>query len=277
MTQRVEGKVAFVTGAARGQGRAMAVRLAEEGADIIAVDICGEIGTSTYPGATTADLEQTVRLVEATGRGIVARVADVRDEAGLRAAVEEGIERFGRLDVVCANAGISTDVPFTEMSEAQWDEMLDINLKGVWLTCKVAIPHVLAGEDGGSVVITSSGAGLKGYANIAHYTASKHGAVGLMRSMANEFAPHRIRVNTVNPSTVDTPMVHNERIYRLFAPDKDEPTREDFAAVTATMIPLPIPWVEPVDVANAVVFLASDEARYITGVALPVDGGLMQK
>ncbi|MBX6387545.1 MAG: mycofactocin-coupled SDR family oxidoreductase [Frankia sp.] len=274
---RVAGKVALITGAARGQGRAHAVRLAEEGADIIAIDACAPMATVPYPLADEAELAETAALVEAAGRRVVARRADVRDLDSLTAAVDEGVAALGRLDVVCANAGVNTPAPMVEMTEEVWQEIVDIDLTGVWRTCRAAIPHLIAGGRGGAIILTSSAAGLKAYANIAHYTAAKHGVVGLMKTLAQELAPHRIRVNTVNPTQVDTPMIMNEPMYRLFCPDIENPTREDFAPVSQAMNALPIPWVEPVDVSNAVLFLASDEARYITGVALPVDAGVLVK
>jgi (+)-trans-carveol dehydrogenase len=274
---RVAGQVALVTGAARGQGRSHAVRLAEEGADIIAVDVCTDLDNVPYPLAIPADLADTVRQVEALDRRIVARQVDVRDLAALTAAVDDGVAELGRLDIVCANAGVNQPAPMTEMAEDVWLDILDVDLSGVWRTCRAAIPHIIAGGRGGSFVLTSSAAGLKAYANIAHYTAAKHGVVGLMKTLAQELAPHRIRVNTVNPTQVDTPMIMNPPMYKLFCPDVTEPGREDFAPVSQAMHALPIPWVEPVDVSNAVVFLASDEARFITGVALPIDAGVLIK
>jgi SDR family mycofactocin-dependent oxidoreductase len=275
MAGRVEGKVAFITGAARGQGRSHAVRLAQEGADIIAVDNLEDVKTTEYPMATPEDLDETARLVEAEGRRIVARRADVRDTESLRAAVDEGVAELGRLDIVCANAGILSNGQSHELSEETWGDMIDINLSGVWRTCKVAIPHLIAGGRGGSIVLTSSVAGLRSYNGVSHYVSAKHGVVGLMKTLAQELAPHSIRVNTVNPTQVDTAMIQNESMYHLFCPDKENPTREDFAAASAATILLPIDWVESIDVSNAVLFLASEEARYITGVALPIDAGAL--
>jgi SDR family mycofactocin-dependent oxidoreductase len=275
MVGRVEGKVAFITGAARGQGRSHAVRLAKEGADIIAVDHCADIKTVDYPLATPEDLAETVRQVEALDRRIVARQADVRDLAALKSAVDDGVAELGRLDIVCANAGILSNGQSHELSEEAWTQMIDINLSGVWRTCKVAIPHLIAGGRGGSIVLTSSVAGLRSYNGVSHYVSAKHGVVGLMKTLAQELAPHSIRVNTVNPTQVDTDMIQNESMYHLFCPDVEAPTQEDFAAASAATILLPIDWVESIDVSNAVLFLASDEARYITGVALPVDAGAL--
>lgn len=274
-TGRVEGKVALITGAARGQGRSHAIRLAEEGADIIAIDFCGDIDTVAYPMATEADFAETVKLVEALDRRIVAARADVRDTKSLRDAVDTGVAELGRLDIVSANAGILSDGPSHELTEEKWGQMIDINLSGVWRTCKVAIPHLVAGGNGGSIVLTSSVAGLRSYSGVSHYVSAKHGVVGLMKTLAQELAQHRIRVNTVNPTQVDTDMIQNQSMYDLFCADVANPTRSDFATASGATILLPIDWVESIDVSNAVLFLASDEARYITGVALPIDGGAL--
>ena len=278
MTGRVAGKVAFITGAARGQGRSHAIRLAQEGADIIAVDICEDVPGIPYPGATEADLAETVKQVEALDRRIVAVKADVRDYAGLKAALDDGVAQLGRLDIVSANAGIGTaPVPAWEMEESVWQTMIDINLTGVWHTAKAAIPHLIEGGHGGSIIITSSAAGLQAYQNIAHYVSAKHGVVGLMRTLALELAPYFIRVNSLHPTQVDTPMIQNEPTWRLFRPDLEHPTEADFAPASQAMNALPIPWVDPVDISNAVLYLASDESRYVTGVTLPVDAGAVIK
>ncbi|MGH3096407.1 MAG: mycofactocin-coupled SDR family oxidoreductase [Streptosporangiales bacterium] len=278
MAGRVEGKVAFVTGAARGQGRSHAVRLAEEGADVIAVDICGPIEGMGYPPATADDLAETVRQVEALDRRIVATQADVREYDGLKGALDDGVAQLGRLDIVAANAGVgSTPYAAHEIPESIWADMIGINLTGVWHTCKAAIPHLIDGGRGGSMVLTSSAAGLMAYPNIAHYVSAKHGVVGLMRTLTLELAPHSIRVNSVHPTQVGTDMILNEATYRLFVPDKENPTRADFEPASQAMNALPIPWVESIDISNAVLFLASDEARYITGVPLPVDAGCVTK
>jgi SDR family mycofactocin-dependent oxidoreductase len=275
MAGRVEGKVAFITGAARGQGRSHAVRLAQEGADIIAVDHCADVDTVDYPMATAEELAETVCQVEALGRRVVARHADVRDTASLQSAVDAGVAELGRLDIVCANAGILSNGQSHELSEETWSQMIDINLSGVWRTCKVAIPHLISGGRGGAIVLTSSVAGLRSYSGVSHYVSAKHGVVGLMKTLAQELAQHSIRVNTVNPTQVDTAMIQNESMYHLFCPDIENPTREQFGAASAATILMPIDWVESVDVSNAVLFLASDEARYITGVALPIDAGAL--
>jgi (+)-trans-carveol dehydrogenase len=277
MTGRVEGKVAFITGAARGQGRSHAVRLAEEGADIIAVDICAQIGSVPYEMATPADLAETVKEVEALDRRIVAAKADVRDYAALKAALDDGVAQLGGLDIVSANAGIASFAPAADLEEATWQDMVEVNLTGVWHAAKAAIPHLIAGGRGGSIVLTSSTAGLVALPNMAHYVAAKHGVVGLMRTLALELAPHFIRVNSVHPTGVNTPMVQNEPTMRVFLPGVENPTAEQYAEAMGALNALPVPWVEPRDVSNAVLFLASDEARYITGVTLPVDAGSTQK
>jgi SDR family mycofactocin-dependent oxidoreductase len=275
MAGRVEGKVAFITGAARGQGRSHAIRLAQEGADIIAVDLCGQVASVPYPMATPEDLAETVKQVEALDRRIVAAQADVRDSGALTAALDAGVAQLGRLDIVSANAGIASIGRLDELTEQSWQDTIDINLSGVWRTARAAIPHLIAGGRGGSIILTSSVAGLTGTQNIGHYVSAKHGVVGLMRTLALELAPHSIRVNSLHPTTVDTDMIQNQALYRMFRPDLESPTADDFRAVLTTLNVLPVPWVEPVDVSNALLFLASDEARYITGVPLPVDAGIL--
>jgi (+)-trans-carveol dehydrogenase len=271
---RVEGKVAFITGAARGQGRSHAIRLAQEGADIIAVDLMEDIPGAPYARATEEELAETVKAVEALDRRIIASKADVRDFDGLKKALDDGVAQLGRLDIVSANAGISTQMaPAEELEEAMWQNMIDTNLTGVWHTAKAAIPHLKSAGNGGSLILTSSEAGIKGYGNIAHYVSAKHGVVGLMRTLALELAPLGIRVNSIHPTQVDTDMIQNEGTYKLFAPDKEHPTKEDFLPASQAMNALPIPWVEAIDISNALLFLASDEARYVTGVTLAVDAG----
>jgi SDR family mycofactocin-dependent oxidoreductase len=270
---RLAGKVALITGGARGQGRSHAVRLAEEGADIVLVDLCIPVDSAPYPMADPADLEQTVKLVEDLDRRARAVRADVRDLPALQAAVTDALTAFGRLDVVVANAGIAGHAPALEMDEATWQEMIDINLTGVWKTVRAAAPAIVDGGRGGAIVLTSSVAGLIGFPNLAHYCAAKHGLVGLMKVLAVELAPHRVRVNSVHPTNVDTDMIRNPAIHRLFSgvPDADQAMA---AAAMKGMHALPISWVDPVDISNAIVWLASDEARFVTGVALPVDGGM---
>lgn len=275
MAGRVEGKVAAVTGAARGQGRSHCIRLAEEGADIIALDVCAPVASTGYEMATSEDLDRTVEAVETLGRRIIATEVDVRNLAALKAAVDHGVAELGRLDIVSANAGIAGygRVSAHEIDAKSWNEMIDINLSGVWNTTTATTPHIVAGNRGGSIVLTSSVAGLKGIAHLGHYVTAKHGVVGLMRSLALELAPLSIRVNTIHPSAVNTDMIHNESIYALYRPDLDHPTIGDVKEVFVNQNLLPISWLEPVDVSNAVLFLASEEARYITGITLPIDAG----
>jgi SDR family mycofactocin-dependent oxidoreductase len=274
---RVDGKVAFITGAARGQGRSHALRLAQEGADIIAVDISKGIETVDYPIATPEDLAETVKLVEDCDRRIVALEADVRDSAQLQNAVRQGLSELGHIDIVCANAGIASFGPAVEVDERMWQEMIDVNLTGVWKTIKAVVPSMIERGQGGAIILTSSVAGLFGFPNLIHYSAAKHGVVGIMRVLAQELAPYRIRVNTVNPTTVNTNMIQWDGFYELIRPDLEHPSQADMAEAMTGLNCLPTPWVDPIDVSNAVLWLASDEARYITGVALPVDAGFCQK
>ncbi len=278
MTGRVAGKVAFITGAARGQGRLHAIRLATEGADIIAVDLCGQVTTVPYAMSTPEDLAETVKEVEALDRRIVATQADVRDYGAVKTAMDEGVAQLGRLDIVSANAGIFSFGTLEEMDETTWQDMIDVNLTGVWHAAKAAIPHLRA-AGGGSIILTSSTAGLKAIPNTGHYNSAKHGVVGLMRTLAQELAPDMIRVNSVHPTAVDTDMIQNPATYELFAPDlaEAERTREALAPRFGGLNLLPIPWVEAADISNAVLWLASDESRYVTGVTLPIDAGLLIK
>jgi (+)-trans-carveol dehydrogenase len=273
--------VAFITGAARGQGRSHALRLAREGAHIIAVDSCG--GGEAYPWmtyemATEDDLAETARLVEAEGAGIVARKGDVRQLDSLGDALQEGLDKFGHIDIVAANAGISPFGPETWLNDdRQWNDVYEVNLLGVRNTCKAVVPAMIDAGRGGAITITSSGAGLKGVYGLSDYCATKWGVLGFARSLANELAVHSIRVNVIAPGTVDTDMVQNDGLRRMFRPDLESPTREDVAQYFEQMSMLPIPWVEPVDISNALLFLSSEEARYITGVILPVDAGMSAK
>jgi len=274
---RVEGKVAFITGAARGQGRAHAVRLASEGADIIAIDICDRVIHSVADPATPEDLAETAALVEKLDRRIVTHQADVRDLDGLQAALDNGVAELGRLDIVCANAGVWTYGLSHELPPAEWQEIIDIVLTGAWQTCKVAIPTLIEQDEGGSIILTSSMGGIKGWPNLSHYVAAKHGVVGLMRSLANELGPHNIRVNAITPGTVDTALVNNPATYSLFAPDLADPTREQAAERFAMLTLLPVPWVQPEDIAGAALYLASDDGRYVTGTTMSVDAGSFAK
>ena len=279
MGGRVEGKVAFITGAARGQGRAHAVRLAQEGADIIAVDVCKRISSNEdIPAASPEHLAETTDLVKNLGRRIVAEEVDVRDYDALKQVVDSGVEQLGRLDIVVANAGIGNGgATLDKTSEADWTDMIDVNLAGVWKTVKVAVPHLLEGGRGGSIILTSSVGGLKAYPHTGHYIAAKHGVIGLMRTFAVELGQHNIRVNAVCPTNVNTPLFMNEGTMKLFRPDLENPGPDDLAVAAQFMHVLPVGWVEPEDVANAVLFLASDESRYITGLPVTIDAGSMLK
>jgi SDR family mycofactocin-dependent oxidoreductase len=272
---QLDGRVAFITGAARGQGRSHAVRLASEGADIIAIDICRNIASNQYDLATPDDLDETVRLVEKQNRRVVAAPADVRDRARLGAVLDDAVAALGRLDIVIANAGIapmSFDDDDIE-GDAAFRDVIDVNLIGVWNTCRVSIPHLMAGGRGGAMVLTSSTAGIKGYAGSTSgavgYTAAKHGIVGIMRTLANDLAPHRIRVNTVHPTGVNTLMAVNPVMQQWIAED---PSRGEHMNN-----PLPVEVLEPEDISDAVAFLVSDAARYVTGVMLPVDAGFCNR
>ncbi|RAV09790.1 SDR family mycofactocin-dependent oxidoreductase [Mycolicibacterium sp. GF69] len=274
MAGRVAGKVAFVTGAARGQGRSHAVRLAQEGADIIAVDVCRAFDDSPAEGSRPEDLAETAHLVKNLDRRIVTAEVDVRDFDALKQVVDAGVEQLGRLDIIVANAGIGTvGTKLHKIAEETWQEMIDVNLSGVWKSVKAGVPHLLSGGRGGSIVLTSSVAGMKAYPHTGHYTAAKHGVIGLMRTFAVELGAHSIRVNSVLPTHVNTPLLMNEKTYRMFRPDLAEPGPDDLAPICRSFHMLPIPWVEAEDISNAVLFLASDESRYITGFPLPVDAG----
>ncbi|HVV24321.1 MAG TPA: mycofactocin-coupled SDR family oxidoreductase [Pseudonocardiaceae bacterium] len=267
---KLEGRVAFVTGAARGQGRSHAVRLAQEGADIIAVDICAQIDSVSYPMATPDDLADTVKQVEALDRRIVARQADVRDADALKAAFDAGVAELGPVDIVLANAGIA---PMRGDEQDGWQDVIDVNLTGVYHTVEIAIPSMIERGQGGAIVLTSSTAGLTGIGGPTPgglgYTAAKHGVVGLMRSYANILAPHNIRVNTVHPTGVNTPMIVNDAMREFLEQDPQLSNPLGNA--------LPVPMVEPVDISNAIVFLVSDDGRYVTGIQLPVDAGFTNK
>lgn len=274
------GRVALVTGAARGQGRSHAVRLAEAGASIIAIDVCGSVGDTPYPSATLADLERTQQLVGATGSRVWIEVVDVRDLGALTAAVNRAANELGGIDIVVANAGIAGGAPIEMMDASAWQDMIDVNLTGVWNTVKAAVPilrqtaQVHPGRSGSIILISSANGGIKAPPNLSHYAAAKHGVVGLVRSLANELGPEGIRVNSVHPTAVDTDMIQNDFTYKLFRPDLESPGKADVVDLFRSFHSLPIPWIEPIDVSNAVAFLASDRARYITGVTLAVDGGL---
>ncbi|MFG1925175.1 mycofactocin-coupled SDR family oxidoreductase [Cryptosporangium sp. NPDC048952] len=269
---KLDGKVAFITGAARGQGRSHAIRLAQEGADIIAIDLLAQMESVRYPMGTAEELEETVRAVEALDRRIVARQADVRDVNSLRKAFDEGVAALGPVEIVLANAGIGAGGAAVS-EEQEWDEVVAVNLTGVWNTGRVAIPSMLERNQGGSIVLTSSTGGLVGVgiptAGFLGYTAAKHGVVGLMRSWANFLAPFSIRVNSVAPTAVRTPMAADGDLTAIL-----ERAPQLANALTNAM---PVDLVEPLDISNAIAWLVSDDARYVTGTVVPVDAGLLNK
>ncbi|WP_370184908.1 mycofactocin-coupled SDR family oxidoreductase [Rhodococcus wratislaviensis] len=273
MTGRVGGKVALITGAARGQGRSHAIRLAQEGADIIAIDICDDIKSVPYAGASEDDLALTVKQVEAAGGRILTKVCDIRNLAALEEIAAEGVATFGKIDVLVANAGIFGFGPAWELDEQTWQTMIDVNLTGTWKTTRAVIPHMLEQGSGGSIILTSAGAGLIGLPNGVHYASAKHGVTGLMRTLAIELAPHQIRCNSVHTTTVDTPMVNNQAVYSLFMGGNLDVTRADAEQNMKAINALPVPWLEPADVSNAVLYLASEESRYVTGATHVVDAG----
>lgn len=270
----LDGKVAFITGVARGQGRAHAVKLASLGADIIGIDICADIDSMDYPNASREDLEETTRLVEAEGRRMIGHVADVRDRSGLSVAFQQAFAEFGRVDIIIANAGIVRLTPCADHErEALWREIIDTNLTGVWNTVEVALPAMREAGRGGSIVLTSSTAGLKGtgsdQAGAQAYTASKRGQVGLMQALANQYAPESIRVNTIHPTGVVSGMTMNETMEKVFA----AAAAGEGTGMATMQNALPIPILQPEDIANSVAWLVSEEAKFVTGVALPLDAG----
>jgi len=272
----LDGKVALITGVARGQGRSHAVRLAADGAAIIGVDICADIDSNGYPMASREELDETVALVEAEGGKMLAAVADVRDFHALKAALDAGVEQFGRLDIVLANAGIAA-MAFREVTDdedlAMWTDVLNVNLVGAYHTAKAAIPHLITGGHGGAIVFTSSTAGLRGFGGLQGgglgYAASKHGLVGLMRTLANALAPLNIRVNTVHPTAVNTMMAVNPQMVSFLEnyPDGGPHLQN----------PMPVELLEPGEISAAIAYLVSDDARHVTGVTFPVDAGFTNK
>ena len=263
---RLDDKVAFITGAARGQGRSHAIRLANEGADVIISDVCGPVGTSAIVPSTPEDLQQTVKEVEATGRRVIAEQVDVRDQAGLKALADRGAEELGHIDVVVANAGILNWAKSHELSEEQWQDVIDVNLTGVYKTIEATLPHMLAQGTGGSIIVTSSSAGLKGQPFTLSYTAAKHGVVGIVNAIAIEYGDYGIRANSIHPCGVRTPMGDAPGLMELI-----EERAETVGPVF--MNTLPIDFVEPEDISAAVAFLASDDSKYVTGLQLKVDAG----
>ena len=272
---RLTNKVALISGVARGQGRAHAQRLAAEGVSIIGFDGLCTYDTVPYKQATQEDLDETVRLIEASGGRIYAGRADVRDRAEIERIISAGVAEVGPIDIVVANAGIGINSrPFWEVSQQEWDNVVGVCLTGVWHTVSAAVPSMIAAGKGGSVIMTSSAAAIKAAPQLSPYIAAKTGVIGMMRSMANDLAPYRIRINCVAPTAVPTDFVLNDRLYQIFSPDSPEPNLEDAKKVMRSMHPLGEPWIETQDISAAVAYLASDEARFITGIVLPVDLGL---
>jgi SDR family mycofactocin-dependent oxidoreductase len=280
----LDGKVAVVSGAARGQGRAHAVRLAREGADIIAMDICADIQTVHYPLASPEDLDETVAQIERVGRRVAATRTDVRDAPAVQAAIDAGVAELGRVDIVVANAGIAMYDAADTMSEQSWRDMIDTNLTGVWTVGRGSVPHMIEGGRGGAVVLISSVAAHVGMLHLSHYSAAKAGVVGLMRALAVELAPHLIRVNTIHPTSVNTRMIINEATYDLLVPGSGPAARDGADEAPANVLEafkginaMPVAWAEPEDISDAVVYLVADSGRYVSGTELRVDAGAAAK
>jgi (+)-trans-carveol dehydrogenase len=275
MAGRLAGKTALITGVARGQGRSHALTLAREGADIFGVDMCAPVQSVAYPLSTTDDLAETARLVADTGGRIETYVGDVRSSADMRAATEQASSTFGKIDIVVANAGIWTPGSVWDMDDQTWQDMIDINLTGVFNTVRFAIPQMIERKSG-SLVLISSTCGVKALGWMPHYNAAKHGVMGLTRSLALDLGPYFVRANAILPSTVNTPMIMNGPSYKIYRPDLENPTREEAMSGFYAHNAMPVPYVEPEDISEAVLFLASDVSRYITGIGLPVDLGTIQ-
>jgi (+)-trans-carveol dehydrogenase len=275
VTERLQGKVALITGAARGQGRSHAIALAREGADIFGVDMCAQVETVAYPLSTTDDFAETAKLVTGTGQRIETYIGDVRSSADMRGATEQALSTFGKIDIVVANAGIWTPGSVWEMDDQTWQDMIDINLTGVFNTVRFAIPQMIERKSG-SLILISSTCGVKALGWMPHYNAAKHGVMGLTRSLALDLGPYFVRANAILPSTVNTPMIMNDASYKIYRPDLENPTREEAMSGFYAHNAMPRPYVEPEDVSEAVLFLASDASRYITGIGVPVDLGTIQ-
>jgi SDR family mycofactocin-dependent oxidoreductase len=274
---QLDGQVAFITGLARGQGRSHALTLAGEGANIIGLDLCGEIDSTTYPGSTLDDLEETARLIKETGRQAVLSQADVRNYDEVKAAFDRGVEQLGRVDIIIPNAGICAGGKTWDITTEAWQETIDINLTGAWHAVKAAVPTLIQQKQGGSVVFIGSTEALKGAENMSSYAASKHAITGLMTSLARELGQYNIRVNSVNPTCVDTNMIQNPYVWGLFRPDLDNPTREAVEDSFAGTHILPVPWMEPIDVSRAILYLVTESGRYITASTLTIDAGFIVK
>ena len=279
-SETLEGRVAFITGAARGQGRAHAVRLANEGADIIASDICAPVSSSvTYPAATAEDLAETVRAVEATGRKVLARAVDIRDLQAQEQLVADAVEQFGRLDIVVANAGVLSWGRVWELTPEQWDTVIDVNLNGTWRTIRATVPAMIEAGNGGSIIIVSSSAGVKATPGNGHYAASKHGLTALTNSLALEVGEYGIRVNSIHPYSIDTPMIEPEAMGALFG--KHPSFLHSFAPmpyhrVTGGKSEGLAAFMAPEEVSNVVAWLAGDGSATLSGSQIAVDRGVMK-
>jgi (+)-trans-carveol dehydrogenase len=272
---RLHNKVALISGVARGQGRSHALRLASEGASIIGFDGMCTYDTVPYKQATQEDLDQTAKLVTEAGGRIITGRADVRNREEIKSIIDKGLAEFGAIDVVVANAGIGVNsVLFWEVSQQEWDDVIGVNQTGVWHTVSAAVPSMIEAGNGGSVIITSSAAAIKSASRLAPYIAAKTAVIGMMRSMAHDLAPHKIRINCIAPTAVPTDFVLNDRLFQIFCPDKEDPTIDDVREIMRGHHPLGEPWIQTADVSSAVAYLASDEARYISGIVLPIDLGL---
>jgi SDR family mycofactocin-dependent oxidoreductase len=272
--RKLDGSVAFISGVARGQGRSHALRLAKDGVKIIGFDLCRQVSTVPFDMSRPENLAETERLVREAGSEMVSTVADVRDQEQVNTALQAGLDRFGRLDIVLANAGIIHNYKKTWMiDDDDFRNVIDVNIVGVWHTAKAAIPRLIEQGEGGCVVLTGSGASVSGIPNLAGYVASKHAVLGLMRTMAKELGRYQIRVNAVMPGNCNTPMFDNDGIRRLYVPDAEEPSTEVFLQRAAAMSPMRNPYVEPNDVSEAIAYLVSPAGRWVSGVALPIDGG----
>lgn len=268
----LEGRVALITGGARGQGRTHAVALAREGVDVVLGDRCEDAACVPYALARQEDLDETARLVEAAGRTALAARCDVRDPSQVDALVSKALEQFGRIDILLANAGISPAIDVVHTTPDAWDEVLDTNLSGVFNAIRAVAPTMMA-QGSGRIVATSSMLGRSAAPSMAAYCASKWGVIGLVKSAAQDLAAHGITVNAVAPGNVSTPMVHNDALYHHLRPDLEHPTSEDVAPILQQLQVIPVPWFEPEEVTNAVLFLVGDQARYITGAVIDISAG----
>jgi SDR family mycofactocin-dependent oxidoreductase len=268
----VDGRVALVTGAARGQGRAHAIALANEGADLIITDLCADISTVPYSLGSSEELAETASMVEATGRRCLTMTADIRDTAAMGLVVEAGLDTFGAIDICVANAGVTGYGKFHELDDDTWNDMIDVDLTGTFKTIRAVLPTMLDRRYG-RIIATSSMAGRMGNANLAHYVAAKWGVIGMVKSLAMEVANKGITVNAIAPAAVDTPMLHNEAMYKLFCPDMEAPSREDVTPRYQAMNRLGVAWMDPEEISRAVLFVAADAAGSMTGQVIEVSLG----